>query len=274
MRPLETFTLVALLCSLLIRFVPKGKRTRWLSYLPTLPALLALLQLAREGYRWQMIPAYALTAVLLIMAVQPIVSRTPARLHPPSPRRRVLSTACTALGLLILLIAAALPALFPVFRFPEPTGSYAVGTGFLYWVDMARPDTCTPDPNDHREVSAQIWYPADPDTGGKPIPYMPKEAGSALAESFDIPAPMFDHFALVRTHSYLNAGVARAGAPFPVITYSTSGLMSSHIALFEELASHGYVVLCIGHPYWNPFVYGAGGEALPFDGENDCYEAW
>jgi hypothetical protein len=46
------------------------------------------------------------------------------------------------------------------------------------------------------------------------------------------------------------------------------------MALFEELASHGYVVLCIGHPYWNPFVYGAGGEVLPFDGENEYYKAW
>jgi hypothetical protein len=51
-------------------------------------------------------------------------------------------------------------------------------------------------------------------------------------------------------------------------------LMSSHMALFEELTSHGYVVLCIGHPYWNPFVYGADGEVLPFDGQNEYYKAW
>ena len=40
------------------------------------------------------------------------------------------------------------------------------------------------------------------------------------------------------------------------------------------MASHGYVVLCIGHPYWNPFVYGAEGEVLPFDGQNEVYKAW
>ncbi|GEM_PF-6211176 len=50
--------------------------------------------------------------------------------------------------------------------------------------------------------------------------------------------------------------------------------MSCHMTLFEELASHGYVVLCIGHPYWNPFVYGSNGEALPFDGQNEHYKAW
>ncbi|MGD2147498.1 MAG: hypothetical protein PVH41_12450, partial [Anaerolineae bacterium] len=192
MRPLETLTLVALLPSLLIRFVPIRRRPRWSPYLPGLPALVVVAQLLLEGYRWQMIPSYGLTAVLLLIAGRNIGSRSQAR-RDPSSRRKVLSTAGTALGLLTLLIAAALPAGFPVFRFPEPTGPYVVGTRFFYWVDLARPETCTPDPDDHREVSAQIWYPADPDTVGQPIRYMRKEAGRALAESFDIPAPMFDH---------------------------------------------------------------------------------
>ncbi|MBN1318225.1 MAG: hypothetical protein JXA42_22280 [Anaerolineales bacterium] len=46
----------------------------------------------------------------------------------------------------------------------------------------------------------------------------------------------------------LGADVAQTRNPFPVITYSTSGLMSAHMTLFEELASHGYVIVCIGHP--------------------------
>jgi len=50
--------------------------------------------------------------------------------------------------------------------------------------------------------------------------------------------------------------------------------MSAHMTLFEELASHGYVIACIGHPYWNPFVYGSGGEVIPFDGQNEKYQAW
>ena len=50
--------------------------------------------------------------------------------------------------------------------------------------------------------------------------------------------------------------------------------MSAHMTLFEELASHGYIIVCIGHPYWNPFVYGSGGEVIPFDGQNEKYQAW
>jgi predicted dienelactone hydrolase len=178
------------------------------------------------------------------------------------------------LGLLVLVVAAALPALLPVFRLPEPTGPYAVGTRYFYWIDRGRPDTYTSDPGDDREVSVQIWYPAALTGEEAPIRYMRKEASRALVAFQDLPSPLLDHFALVRTHAYLNAGVAQAETPFPVVTYSPSGLMSPHMSLFEELASHGYVVLCIGHPYWSPFVYGANGEVLPFDGQNERYQAW
>jgi hypothetical protein len=102
---------------------------------------------------------------------------------------------------------------------------------------------------------------------------MSKDAARAFIPSGQ-PEFLLDHFALVRTHTYLDADLARTGTPFSVVTYSTSGLMSSHMTLFEELASHGYVVACIGHPYWNPFVYGPGGEVLPFDRQNDHYQAW
>ena len=46
------------------------------------------------------------------------------------------------LGLVILglLIAGALPIIMPVFRFPHPTGPYAIGTMTYHWVDAA--DRC------------------------------------------------------------------------------------------------------------------------------------
>jgi hypothetical protein len=103
---------------------------------------------------------------------------------------------------------------------------------------------------------------------------MPQEATRILSRYWSAPQFLLDHFALVRTHAYLNADVAQTGTPFPVITYSESGLMSAHMTLFEALASNGYVVVCIGHPYWNPFVYGSEGEVIPFDGQNEKYKAW
>jgi predicted dienelactone hydrolase len=274
MRILEILTCATLLLTFIGFFVPRGKKPRWVAFLPSLIVLLVLAHLVLEGYRWQMVPAYALTVLTFLATVRGIIQGAGPQGKAPSRGRRALTIIGTVLGLLVLIVAAALPALLPVFRLPEPTGPHAVGTRYFYWVDRGRPDTYTPDPDDYREVSVQVWYPAELAGDEEPIRYMRKEAGRALAEFLDLPFFLLDHFTLVRTHAYLNAGVAQTGTPFPVITYSPSGLMSSHMVLFEELASHGYVVLCIGHPYWNPFVYGADGEVLPFDGQNEYYKAW
>jgi len=274
MRIFEILILAALLFTFIGFFVPRSKRPRWMAFLPTLIVLLVLIHIVLEGYRWQMVPAYTLTAITFLATVRGIMPGADLQGKTSSRKRRALTIIGTVLGLLVLIIAAALPALLPVFRLPEPTGSHAVGTQYFYWSDKRRPDTYTPDPDDYRKVSVQVWYPAELTGDEEPIRYMRKEAGKAFTEFLDLPSPLFDHFALVRTHAYLNAGVAHTDTPFPVITYSTSGLMSSHMALFEELASHGYVVLCIGHPYWNPFVYGADGEVLSFDGQNEYYKAW
>jgi predicted dienelactone hydrolase len=274
MRILEILTLATLLTTFIGVFVPERKRPRWMAFLPGLAVLLVLAHLVMEGYRWQMVPAYGLTVLTFLATVPGLVRRADPQRKPSSRGRRALVIIGAILGLLVLVVAAALPALVPVFRLPEPTGPYAVGTRYTYWIDKERPDTYTSDPDDYREVSVQIWYPAELTGKEKPIRYIRQEAGRVLNEFQNSPSFLADHFALVRTHAYLNAGVAQTGTPFPVITYSPSGLMSPHMALFEDLASHGYVVLCIGHPYWLPFVYGADGEILPFDGQNEYYKAW
>jgi predicted dienelactone hydrolase len=274
MRPVEGLILLAILSSLLAYLVPIGRRPRWLSLLPVLAAVLVVIHLVIEGYRWQMVPAYALATIMLVEMVWGIRPAADSRHQAPSHRRRILALFGVAIGLLVLAIAAALPSVLPVFSLPEPTGPYAVGTQYYYWTDTDRPDEYTTDTGDFREVSVQIWYPAHLSGDENPIRYMHRDAARALSRSWDVPAFLLDHFTLVRAHAYLGADVAQTGRPFPVITYSTSGLMSAHMTLFEELASQGYILVCIGHPYWNPFVYGPGGEVIPFDRQNEKYQAW
>jgi len=279
MRPLEVLILLALLFSLLAYLIPRSRQPRWLSRPLALAAILVAIHLVVEGYRWQMVPAYALAAFLVLGIA--LWSRGTATQHPPTPSRlrRILGILGVTVGFIVGLIALALAALLstalPVFTLPEPTGPYAVGTQYYLWTDTSRPDEYTSAPDDFREVSVQIWYPAEPSGHGKPIPYMRRDAAQAFGSFSNLPPFLLEHLALVRTHAYLEADAAQTGAPFPVITYSPSGLMSAHMTLFEELASHGYVVVCIGHPYWNPYVYGSEGEAIPFDGKNDHqYQAW
>ena len=66
MRLMEALILIVILFSLLAYLVPINRRPRWLFLLPALAALLVLIHLVVEGYRWQMVPAYALAAIMLV----------------------------------------------------------------------------------------------------------------------------------------------------------------------------------------------------------------
>ena len=245
MRPIEVLILLAILFSLLANLIPKSRRPRWLSLLPALAALLVVFHLVIERYRWQMVPAYILAAFLVLGMVLRERKAVRPQYSTYSLTRRILDILGVIVGFIVglaaLTIASLLSYAWPVFTLPEPTGPYAVGTQYYLWTDTSRSDEYTSTPADFREVSVQIWYPAEPPRHEKPIPYMRRDAAQAFIrfQNEKLPSFLLDHFALVHTHTYLGADVARAESPFPVITYSPSGVMSGHMALFEELASHG-----------------------------------
>src|SRR5690625_2426371 len=74
--------------------------------------------------------------------------------------RRARTVLASGLALAVLFGAAAVVAPRP--RLPRPTGPYAIGTTVRTWTDDSRPEPFTADPDDHRSVVAQIWYPAAP----------------------------------------------------------------------------------------------------------------
>jgi predicted dienelactone hydrolase len=74
----------------------------------------------------------------------------------------------------------------------------------------------------------------------------------ALSTGLGAPPTLLDAAAAVTSHSYADAPVARRGRPFPVVLFSHGygqGFESQNSAQMEELASHGYVVASIDHPY-------------------------
>jgi pimeloyl-ACP methyl ester carboxylesterase len=87
----------------------------------------------------------------------------------------------------------------------------------------------------------QIWYPARVTPGEKFASYVrPDMAGRRNAQ-----------LALVRSRSLLDAPVSRKGGPFPIVLFSPSigGSRYQNTFQLEELASHGFVVVGIDHPY-------------------------
>ncbi|MBK7897259.1 MAG: hypothetical protein IPJ90_20705 [Anaerolineaceae bacterium] len=258
MRLFEILLLIALLIPLLWLLVSR-KRPHWLLIFPGLATLFAALHLAFEGYRWQMIPAYGLTAVFFLLALRWRDGKFQA------PRLAWLGG---LLALLLWLVALALPVAMPVPTLPEPTGPYAVGTFTTFLVDESRPENYTTAPNDNRELVAQVWYPAA-NRDGQPADYLPdlEIAGPVIAEQFGLPSFLVSHVNLTELDIWQDVPAADDGAPFPVIVFShgLSGIRMQNTTMVRELVSHGYVVIAPEHSYANAITIFPDGRIFIYD---------
>jgi predicted dienelactone hydrolase len=157
----------------------------------------------------------------------------------------------TAKGAAVALLAlvAAPSSMAPPFVLPAPTGPNPVGATSWRVVDESRPEMFSP--GEPHQVEVQAWYPAA-SRGRAPAPYMRAMAeAQSFAQLMRQPAA-FDELATVESHATLDAPVrGTAATRFPVLVFQHgyTGLPSSHTALAEDLASRGYAVLSIVHPY-------------------------
>ncbi len=275
MRPWEALIVGLAAFSAVLLFIPPLRRQSWMHLLPWAGIPAFAMHWLLEGCRWQMAPVYCVAVILALVAA--------ANLR-PLHRSSVPSAAKTArwprllgavVSLLFLALAGALAVLFPLLRLPMPSGPYAVGTTNLHFVDRQRPETFTPAPNDCRELFVQVWYPAETPAGTKPVSYCEnaREISRALTGPTPFPSFLFDHLGLVRSHSFRDAEMARGDERFPIAIFSHAywGSVSQCTALMEELASHGYVAVSVGHPYETPYLIQADGHIKAFDPRNDQF---
>ena len=242
MRPLEILLLLANLLTFLVLAVPRLHALRWTRYSAPVALLIAGVQVLVEGPRWQMVPAYAMAGLFFLVWLLPNLALT-------NPLAAGLAVGLGALG---LAVSIALPVLIPVFHFPHPTGPYAIGTLTYHWVDASRPELFTPDPNDHRELMAQVWYPARDEPSAPRAPYIldADAVAPALARLTRFPGFFLTHFRYVTTNAVASAPVADNASRYPVLIYLTGlgGFRSASTFQIEELVSHGYVVVGLDQP--------------------------
>lgn len=134
---------------------------------------------------------------------------------------------------------------------PTPVGPYAIGRLRLSWSDPARREVLSANNVDQREIIAEVWYPARSGTGSA-APYFPDLARVAAGL---IQSGEFDRFEtwglrFVRAHGRTNA-VAAEMATFPVVILSPGGATNAefYASFAEDLASNGFVVFALNHPY-------------------------
>jgi hypothetical protein len=136
---------------------------------------------------------------------------------------------------------------------PSATGPFAVGKVTVHWTDESRIEPLSPN-HEPREVMVDIWYPAEPSDAA------PAEYLDAVAYEKAMGADGFQKFFRdasetlrqgVKIHAFAAAPYAPAVKQSPVLIFSPGGGVPREVyaAQFEDLASHGYVVAAISHPY-------------------------
>ncbi len=172
-----------------------------------------------------------------------------------------------AISLGLLLCIAIAFSLYLQLELPKPTGTYTVGRMIFHWVDASRPEERTENPNDYREVMVFIWFPAEPGTGIK-AGYIHGISilSDALAQSGELTWWQVQALRYVRSESRFNARPLKKQT-FPVILFSPGNgtNVEFYSALAGEIASHGYVVVGINHPYDVPAVELSNGEVALYD---------
>ncbi|MFJ2778572.1 MULTISPECIES: dienelactone hydrolase family protein [unclassified Kitasatospora] len=268
MSPLEILALLGAVALVVARWLPPAARPRVTIVAGAVLVLSAVL-LSAAGIRWQMLPVLAGAAFALPFAFSPLLRRRTGR---PAWRARwwlALPGSVACVGLVATGPVAAWA--FPVPVFPEPSGDFAVGTRVVQWTDPGRPETFTADPDDRRTVVVQLWYPAQKSpAGAQRAQYLgrteaeARTVSDALARGVGLPGFLVDGVPRARTHSVFNAPVAGGGERFPVVLFSpgSGGVRTQNTAWAEELASHGYVVAALDHPYDSAAVVLADGRTI------------
>ena len=122
---------------------------------------------------------------------------------------------------------------------PAPTGEFAVGRVVRYQTGEDQPRG--------RPLSIELWYPASSTTADREVQHT-RAVASASAVFLGMPPFMFSYSALVNSNAVRNTSPLN-GKVFPVVLYNHGygGFTSVYQTIFEELASHGYIVVSIGH---------------------------
>ncbi|MFF2087830.1 alpha/beta hydrolase family protein [Nocardia sp. NPDC058176] len=206
------------------------------------PLVLALLvvgavaQWVLETFYWHLVPVYLLIAVSLAF----IFTDTD-----PSRRRVVFRT-----GIGVLAAAAIIPwAVPPIPELPEPTGRYAVGSEIFRWVDESRPEPATAATDDRRNVVVQAWYPTDQHSARRWVYIDGRDQLPARVSQ--LPGFLLAEYRSIDSHASADVPLAQDRAQWPVVLFSPGygAPRAFYTGLVTDLASRGFIVLAVDHPY-------------------------
>jgi predicted dienelactone hydrolase len=203
---------------------------------PAIALIIILVHFTLEGYRWQMIPLYALTLILSVLSI--FISEV--------------KPLASTLILVLVAVSIALPTLLPIPKIPQPSGAFKVGTTSYEFTDFARKELYS-GKDEPRRFMVQVWYPSEVTFTTRHTPWMSESKiyTRAISNYLELPSFFLDHLSLSISPAYPNVPLAKASKPYPVILFSHGwgGFSAQNTGQAVELASRGYVVIGMQHTY-------------------------
>lgn len=143
-------------------------------------------------------------------------------------------------------------------EFPKPTGSYGAGITSYHWIDETRQEFHKKEPMSH-EIMVNVWYPTD-DKTDQEIPYRAQkivEEQKVWKKALPlIPSFIWDRYSSAYSYAKPHAPLSEKQKRYPLIIFSPGyGVGADQYAVFlEELASYGYIIAGLEHPYISPLI--------------------
>lgn len=136
-------------------------------------------------------------------------------------------------------------------NFPVPTGLYDVGKTEYHLVDRNRSETNNP--NMPREIMLHIWYPTEQTTNRVKTAYDTDALRDAqrFFSQRGIPLWLLNGLGSTKTYSQKDAAITSNNDKYSIViaSHGAGPMIQQYTALWEELASHGYVIIGINHTY-------------------------
>lgn len=149
---------------------------------------------------------------------------------------------------------------------PKPKGQYAIGTQKFFLTDSTRNESFIIR-RKYRELYIKMWFPVEV-SGELEYEYFlgdyPTEVVSGIFKAVGLDKELVNEIKSTTTNS-VKGGLEPLGKDlFPVVIFNPGfyfGMADFYTSMAENLASHGFIVCSINHPYEQPYVEQSGKNA-------------
>lgn len=145
----------------------------------------------------------------------------------------------------------------------KPTGKFNIGQS-LHFFDKEQTVS-------NRMLSFQVWFPTN-QKSGKKLPYRSERTAMEAARFLGWPIFGNSFVTLIESNSLKDAKVV-SDKSFPVVIYNHGygGFSGVYQSVFEELASHGYIVVSLGHQDESALLLVDDEKVIPNPRDNEFY---